>query len=308
MALTGNGERVSAETALRLGLVTEVVGARRALAACPRTGSHSSRRIRRRRRRAPCARSGSRSTSPTRRDGAGTHVHADRQPVGSGGSERTGVDRTPEDPMTGYAEAAARGHGARPVGTRAGVRWALEHVGRPGVGGRSRRRHAAGDGPAARERRSASCCATARRRSALFLGLLRAGACVVTVNPLLGARAAPQGSRRRSTFRCSSVSPTSTSRLTMPPRLVAVGRCAAPSARSATRRGLRRDRCRRPRAARDRRPHAHERDHRAAQAHRPRLRDARARDARGQALRACRRHRRPPPRKVSSSSTRRWST
>ena len=29
MALTGNGERVSAETALRLGLVTEVVAARR---------------------------------------------------------------------------------------------------------------------------------------------------------------------------------------------------------------------------------------------------------------------------------------
>ena len=36
MALTGNDERVSAETALRIGLVTEVVDARRPVAACPR--------------------------------------------------------------------------------------------------------------------------------------------------------------------------------------------------------------------------------------------------------------------------------
>ena len=36
MALSGNDERVTAETALRIGLVTEVVDARRALGARPR--------------------------------------------------------------------------------------------------------------------------------------------------------------------------------------------------------------------------------------------------------------------------------
>ena len=89
----------------------------------------------------------------------------------------------------GRPERLARGHGARPVGARAGVRAARwSHVGRPGVGGRSRSTPRFGaTRPRRRQRRSGSCCATARRRSARCSGLLRAGACVVTVNPLLGA-------------------------------------------------------------------------------------------------------------------------
>ena len=65
MALTGNGERVSAETALRLGLVTEVVARDELWSHVPTRWRGSSRRTRRWRRRARCARSGSRSTSRT---------------------------------------------------------------------------------------------------------------------------------------------------------------------------------------------------------------------------------------------------
>ena len=92
IALTGNDERVSADTALRIGLVTEVVAAdgsgtraHEIAAASPPS--------RRPPRRARCARSGSRSTGPTAPHGAGPHLHAARQP-----------DR--------HAEVAARGNGA----------------------------------------------------------------------------------------------------------------------------------------------------------------------------------------------------
>ena len=65
IALTGNDERVSAETALRIGLVTEVVEPRRSSGRAPTRSRPASRPSRRRRRRARCGRSGSRSTSPT---------------------------------------------------------------------------------------------------------------------------------------------------------------------------------------------------------------------------------------------------
>ena len=64
MALLGNRERVSAETALRVGLVTEVVP-RADLWRARTTWRARSRPIPRRRRRGRCARSGSRSTSRT---------------------------------------------------------------------------------------------------------------------------------------------------------------------------------------------------------------------------------------------------
>ena len=65
IALTGNDERVTAETALRIGLVTEVVSRGRAVGPRPRDRGRRSPPSRRRRRRARCGRSGSRSTSPT---------------------------------------------------------------------------------------------------------------------------------------------------------------------------------------------------------------------------------------------------
>ena len=65
MALTGNDERVTAETALRIGLVTEVVDARRARGCGPTSWPPASPRSPWRRPRARCGPSGSRSTGPT---------------------------------------------------------------------------------------------------------------------------------------------------------------------------------------------------------------------------------------------------
>ena len=61
-ALMGTEERITAETALRLGLVTEVVPRRRAPGPGPRGGGDRSPAATRSPSRAPCGRSGSRST------------------------------------------------------------------------------------------------------------------------------------------------------------------------------------------------------------------------------------------------------
>ena len=65
IALSGNDERVTAETALRISLVTEVVDRDRALGSGPRDRRRHRRLAERRHRRARYGPSGSRSTGPT---------------------------------------------------------------------------------------------------------------------------------------------------------------------------------------------------------------------------------------------------
>ena len=67
MALTGNDERVTAETAFRIGLVTEVVSRDALVAPRPRVWPPASRASPWRRPKARCGPSGSRSTVPTGR-------------------------------------------------------------------------------------------------------------------------------------------------------------------------------------------------------------------------------------------------
>ena len=81
MALIGNAERVSAETALRLGLVSEIVARDELFATRPRARPPSSRRSRRSRHAGHGARDlGVARQAVPRGHGAGSHVHPPRQP------------------------------------------------------------------------------------------------------------------------------------------------------------------------------------------------------------------------------------
>ena len=131
MALMGNRERVSAETALRLGLVTEVVArdelwdraheiaAHHRLVPGGRHPGHGARDL------------GVARQAVPRRDGPGPHVHAPRQPGGAGRDRSAPASTTTPPgsgerrrmPMKPASRSGSRaGHGARPVGARARVR------------------------------------------------------------------------------------------------------------------------------------------------------------------------------------------
>ena len=126
-----------------------------------------------------------------------------------------------------------------------------------------------------------------------LLGLLRVGACVVTVNPLLGAE------RLRAT--CRRPRPPAAARSSRRPRARrprGSRRRPRTGCHQCARRADRDHRGYGPidggRCERGRRAHAHQRHHRPTEADRPALRDARTRDARRQALRDGHRFRRPP--------------
>ena len=140
-----------------------------------------------------------------------------------------------------------------------------------------------------------------------FLGLLRAGACVVTVNPMLGAerlRADLPG------LGLPLLVGEADDLALVPPAVLpatargALGRLGAPIDLTAATEG--------PSVADAgagrRRAHAHQRHHRPAQAHRPPLRDARAGHARGEALRDGHAATTSGSAPASSSSTRRSCT
>ena len=248
MALTGNGERVSAETALRLGLVTEVVERGELWSARPRArathrvvpdgghAGHGARDL------------GVARQALPRRDGAGPHVHAARQPDRRRGdrADRDRPHHATEDPVTASSlpRRIARDPRARPGGAGARVRGRLVPVVGAGDDRRRRRRR-----PGARVgcRRGTPVGVMLRNRPAavgLLLGVLRADCCVVAVNSHLGARTGPRRPRRRSTFRCSSASsPTSTPSSTPTPRRgPPCCRCATSAATPTSTLGTRRGR------------------------------------------------------------------
>ena len=82
MALSGNDERVTAATALQIGLVTEVVGARCAVGASARDRVGHRRQAERRHPGDRAGDLGVAGSSLPRRDGAGPHLHACREPLG----------------------------------------------------------------------------------------------------------------------------------------------------------------------------------------------------------------------------------
>ena len=198
---------MSAETALRLGLVTEVVG-RDDL--WPR--AHELARAHRvvpdgRRPRARCARSGSRSTSRTAPRWSRvscTRASATRSALAE--IERTGVDRTPRRGSDERASGAPR-RGAwrstrrRPRWSSTGAwsTWGELAAAADAVDAALRRAR-----PRRRARRSGSCCATGRPRSA------RSSVCCAPARawsrePAPRRRAAARRPARRSGSRCCSV-------------------------------------------------------------------------------------------------------
>ena len=193
MALTGNAERVVAETALRLGLVSEVVSRAelwprahelaRLIASYPGDGDagHGARDL------------GVARQALPRRDGAGPHVHAHGQPARSwpgSGAHRDATASTPEGSMTvsllpSGSTRSWRSTRRRPRSSSSG-RWYTWGDLAPAAD-RGRRRAVASAGLGAGAPVGADVAQPPGWRSGTLLGLLRAGACVVTVNPLLGA-------------------------------------------------------------------------------------------------------------------------
>ena len=181
----------------------------------------------------------------------------------------------------------ARGARARPVGARDRVRAA---GGRPGASSPPTADAVDARTSSAGRARSpvGSCCATGPRTSGSLLGVLRAGACVVTIEPAARRRAACARTSRRSASPSSPASPTTSTR-SRP--------TAAPSVRERRARRRRRSRRRRAPAPAATAPgrrgaHAHQRHDRSAEAHRRSRYEMLDAGARGrQALRA--RHRQP---------------
>ena len=162
----------------------------------------------------------------------------------------------------GSAERIADGARHRPGGAARRVRRALAHVGRA----RRHRRAGRRAGRPARAREVGVAPAQpARRRSALLLGVLRAGGCVVAINPRPRRRARPRDDiaaldlavRRRRAGRPRELVAATGRRAT------AVARRAT-SARADRRRAPRRDRADAPTPPGRRRADAHERHDRAA--------------------------------------------
>ena len=89
-ALLGNEERLTAATALRLGIVTEIVP-REELWSCRTSWRPRSRRVAPRPSRARCGRSGNRSTPPARPHCRRDHLHPRREPA-AGGEARRGPE------------------------------------------------------------------------------------------------------------------------------------------------------------------------------------------------------------------------
>ena len=238
--LSGNDERVTAATALRIGLVTEVVD--RADAVGP--GPRDRRRHRRASRRA--ATQGtvraiweSLDRPVPRRDGAGPDLHPARQPDRHGRGRRAAAADRPEPTAPLMADdAAALGdriaRGARRSTRRrrrssSSGRW---HTwGELGRHGRRGRRRSCDAGRA----RSACCCATGRRTVGLLLGVLRAGGVRGHGQPRARARARP---RRPRVARPAGPSPASppTSTDLVARRRSAPARARARRARRAARR------------------------------------------------------------------------
>ena len=287
----GNDERVTAETALRIGLVTEVVAPRRSsgtraheIAAAHRRASRA------RRRRARCAPSGSRSTART---GAamqqGLIYTRVGNPIGAAEVAEKGADRPSRgsadraEPPPALSRLHRRGARPRPVAPRAlEFERPLVHVGRPGGDGRrgraARRARASGSAVAAaqpaRPGRPAPRPAAGRR--------LRGHR-----QPRARHRPGAGRPRRRST---SARSPASRADL----EALAAARCrwlASDAARRRRPTSTRRERDRAhaptgPSAAGGRGRDAHQRHDRPAEAGAAHLRDAVAGARRRQALRA----------------------
>ncbi len=189
IALMGNDERVTAETALRIGLVTEVVPRDRALGARPRDRGDD-------RRQAAAATQGTVRAiwesldKPYRAaHGAGPDLHAARQPDRAWPSSPTQgapAKSEPTDPvMTDHplrqriaaVLALDPGRAARSSSTAQWFSWAT-----------ARQRLAAPDRRAGRRprARSGSCCATGPPMSPRCSACCWPAACVVVINPSRG--------------------------------------------------------------------------------------------------------------------------
>ena len=169
IALSGNDERVTAETALRIGLVTEVVDRDDALGPGPRDRRRHRRQAERRRPRARSGPSGSRSTGPTGpRWSRASSTPGVGNPIGQ--AEVADAARRPAraeaamtaEPALGLAARIAEVLAIDPSAAGHRVRRA---AGAPGASSADTVEQAAALVPS-RAPRSASCCATGRRRSA----------------------------------------------------------------------------------------------------------------------------------------------
>ena len=207
MALSGNDERVTAETALRIGLVTEVVDARRAVGPGPRDR-------RRHRAQADGRDAGHRARDLGVARPARTAPRWSRaciytrlgNPIGMAEVAEHGrrPARAADPLMAGRRPTAlprpahrARSLAHRPDGAGARVRAALAHVGRA-------RRRPPTRSPRivdARARGSACCCATARRTSGCCSACCAPARCVVDDQPRARAPSASAPTSRRSTCR-----------------------------------------------------------------------------------------------------------
>ena len=216
IALSGNDERVTAETALRIGLVTEVVerdelwdraheiAAGIARKPTRRDAGHGARDlgVARPARTAP---RWSRACIYTRLGNpigmAEVAEHAARR-----GPSRGSVDARR---ATRARRAHRRGPRARSRGAGARVRAALAHVGRA-------RRDRSTRSPRTSPAPGTRVGVLLRNRPApvgLLLGVLRAGGCVVDDQPRAGRRAHPRATSRRSTSPCVAGEPDDLGRL-----------------------------------------------------------------------------------------------
>ena len=174
---TTSGSR--AETALRIGLVTEVVERDELWARAHEIAAGIARQAQRPPPRAPCGRSGSRSTAVPRRDGAGPDLHPPRQPDRHGrGRARPPIARAADAEDAGDRAARRAAHRRRCSRStrrrrRSSSSGAWRTWGELGADRRRGRRRAA----SARRRRAGRRPAAqpARATSALLLGVLRAG-------------------------------------------------------------------------------------------------------------------------------------
>ena len=188
IALSGNDERVTAATALRIGLVTEVVARADLWSRAHEIAAGIARKPTAATQGTVRAIWESLDRPVPRRDAAGPDLHAARQPDRHGRGRRAGRRPSgPEAPLMARAAARRSATASRRCSALDPPAPALEFEqqwyswgdlgARPPT--RSRRTSSRASG-------SRSCCATGRRRSVCVLGLLRAGACVVTTNPERG--------------------------------------------------------------------------------------------------------------------------
>jgi long-chain acyl-CoA synthetase len=170
IALTGNDERVSAETAVQLGLVTEIVG-REQLWPRGRDAGNRARDL------------GVARPPLPRRDGTGPRLHTARQPDRDGrGEGAAAAPARAEDPLVAF-DLSQRIADILAIDPSAG---AIEFAGRWYTWGEL---ETTVDAVAAEIPRRAEVGVLLRNRPAsigLMLGVLRAGGCVVTVNPQRG--------------------------------------------------------------------------------------------------------------------------